>query len=596
MRKIVLIGLISIALCQLSKAQDPKETSSTIKHVTVFTQGAQIEREAAISFSSGQTIFKLTGLSPYIRKESIRIDGDGSFAILNVQHQNDYVNELEKSEEIAGLKEKIESLEDLIEEEKVRMDILGDKLQFLEANKTVTGKEQAMNPETFKSMNTYYGSSLESLKLELLKRSRQVEVYEKEKAKLSAQVNSISRRNDLPSGTILITLDSKQAKSSKLKFTYVVDNSNWYPSYDIRFMGVNEPLKITYKANIQQNTGIDWKDVGLTLSTSKTNVSAQIPELQTFYLQFYYPQISSSLSGQAAGVMVKRDAPGAAPQMQIRGISSVNEAEPLYVLDGMPVDDISGINPDDIASMEVLKDASSSAIYGSDAGNGVVLITTKKGGTEKSSVPMTITSRRETSAEFTVDAKQTIVSNSKTTSVSYKEAKLDAGFVYQSVPKLSEHVYLIAELTDWYKANLLDGEMNIYLEDSYVGKSTLNTQQFQDTLELSFGIDNNISIKREKLTDFSSSQFIGVNRKETIANKITIRNNKSYAVTTTIFDQVPVSTTKEIEVETIELAGAKMNKDNGELEWEISLQPNETKELIVKYEVRYPKNKKVIIE
>ena len=97
----------------------------------------------------------------------------------------------------------------------------------------------------------------------------------------------------------------------------------------------------------------------------------------------------------------------------------------------------------------------------------------------------------------------------------------------------------------------MDGEANIYLENSYVGKSEINTRQFKDTLELSFGIDNNISVKRERMTEFTENQFIGSNRKETRAYKLTIRNNKSYPVTAKITDQIPVSTSKEIQVETL---------------------------------------------
>jgi uncharacterized protein (TIGR02231 family) len=220
--------------------------------------------------------------------------------------------------------------------------------------------------------------------------------------------------------------------------------------------------------------------------------------------------------------------------------------------------------------------------------NGVILITTKQN-KEKSSVPLTITSKQETSNEYLVDAKQTILSNNKTTSVVFKKTDLSAIFEYQSIPKLSENVFLIGKVRDWYKAELMDGDANIYLENSYVGKSTINTRLFKDTLELSFGIDNNIGVKRERLTEFTENQFIGSNRKETRAYKLTIRNNKST-------DQIPVSTTKEIQVETLELSGGKPDTDSGKVVWEITLKPNESKDLIIKYSVKYPKNKQVIVD
>ncbi|TFH38760.1 MAG: mucoidy inhibitor MuiA family protein, partial [Bacteroidia bacterium] len=275
--------------------------------------------------------------------------------------------------------------------------------------------------------------------------------------------------------------------------------------------------------------------------------------------------------------------------------SVTGENKPLYVVDGVPREDISYLNQDQIATIDVLKDASATALYGSRGANGVILVTTKTDGGD-SYIPLTITSRREVSNEYFVETPQSIQSNNKSSTIVFKETKLNSAFEYQAVPLLSEHAFLIGKLGDWYKTDLLDGEANIYLENSYVGKSYINTEQFTDTLELSFGVDNNISVKREKLTDFSQSQFIGTNRKVTVAYKISIRNNKTYPVTAKITDQVPVSTIKEIQVETIDLTGGMLNNDTGEVNWELELKPNETIDLIIKYSVKYPKDKKVIID
>ncbi|WP_439695809.1 TonB-dependent receptor [Mucilaginibacter sp. AW1-7] len=93
---------------------------------------------------------------------------------------------------------------------------------------------------------------------------------------------------------------------------------------------------------------------------------------------------AQALDGRASGVNIVRNdgSPGAAPSIRIRGTGTINDANPLIVIDGVPTsnaDALSDINPNDIASVEILKDASSSAIYGTRAANGVVLVTTKKG-------------------------------------------------------------------------------------------------------------------------------------------------------------------------------------------------------------------------
>ncbi|MCK5135457.1 MAG: TonB-dependent receptor [Bacteroidales bacterium] len=102
------------------------------------------------------------------------------------------------------------------------------------------------------------------------------------------------------------------------------------------------------------------------------------------------PTIERALQGKAAGVLVTRTSghPGSGVSVKVRGIGSINRSsEPLYILDGVPVGDMSGISPEDIESVQVLKDASATAIYGARGANGVVLIKTKRGeGNDKMTV------------------------------------------------------------------------------------------------------------------------------------------------------------------------------------------------------------------
>jgi TonB-dependent SusC/RagA subfamily outer membrane receptor len=587
-----------IAFQSFSIAQIEKEIKSKISNVTVYSSGAQVERTATFEIQPGKSLLAFKNLSPYINKESIRVDGDGNYTILNVQLQNDYLNQLEKTKEISDLNAGIQQYQDKIEDEETWMKILNEKLEFLKANKSITGKDQAVNPEVFKSMNLIYGDNFEKYSLEVLKRKRLIKDYSKETEKLENQLSTLNSKSDLPSGTITIMVDAKKAQNSTIKLDYLVDNANWYPSYDIRFVDNNKPLTVSFKANISQNTGVDWKNVDLKLATAKTNISAQIPYLNANYLQFYYPSYSNnSLTGRVAGVQLSNNvAPGAASELKIRGITSINgNDEPLYVVDGVEQKDVSYLDPDNIEKMDVLKGASATALYGSRGSKGVIVITTKQG-SDESDVPLTVTAKNETSNEYIVDAPQSVNSDNKLNSITFRETQLNATYEYQSIPKLSKNVYLVAKISDWYKADLMDGEANIYMENSYVGKSRINTQQFSDTLDISFGIDNNISVNREKIKEFSQSEFIGSNKKATYAWKLTIRNNKPNAIKAKLFDQVPVSSNKEIQVEALELSGGVMNENTGKVAWTLELKPNETKQVILKYSVKSPKDKTVLVD
>jgi uncharacterized protein (TIGR02231 family) len=142
----------------------------------------------------------------------------------------------------------------------------------------------------------------------------------------------------------------------------------------------------------------------------------------------------------------------------------------------------------------------------------------------------------------------------------------------------------------------LEGEANIFFEETYVGKTILNVGYATDTLNISLGRDKNVSVNRLKTKDYTSKQFIGTKQEETRTWNITVKNNKSQAINMVILDQVPVSTLEEIEVIAEKLSGARQNIETGEIRWELSLEANNKKDLELKYSVKYPKDKKLVIE
>ncbi len=122
----------------------------------------------------------------------------------------------------------------------------------------------------------------------------------------------------------------------------------------------------------------------------KSVVTASIAKVGSDDLAHTAPvRMDNALKGLAAGVTVTSSSgqPGAAAQIRIRGIGTINDSDPLYIVDGMPIEDgFDFVNPTDIESIEVLKDAASGAIYGARAANGVVLVTTKSGKKGKTKV------------------------------------------------------------------------------------------------------------------------------------------------------------------------------------------------------------------
>ena len=110
------------------------------------------------------------------------------------------------------------------------------------------------------------------------------------------------------------------------------------------------------------------------------------------------------------------------------------------------------------------------------------------------------------------------------------------------------------------------------------------------------GRDKQVMVKREKMKDFTTKQFIGSKKEETRGWKTTVKNNKTQAINMILLDQIPVSTLEEIEVTLINNSGAVHNIETGKMKWEFSMEPGSSKEFELNYSVKYPKDRSLIIE
>jgi uncharacterized protein (TIGR02231 family) len=540
MKKIVITSIFIIAAVFNLLAQTEKEIKAEIKHVTVFPDRAQIDHETTVSLQPGKSVLMLGGLSPYIDVQSIQVKGFGEFTILSVNQQNNYLENLEGSPEVKNIRSQIESLQTKIEDENAAISILVEKENFLIANRAILVKETAFSLEQFKNVIDLYTNNMDQIKTTTLKKQRLIKDYNKQIIALQKQLTDKLNIQQLPSGEILVSVSAEKQVTGKLTFSYVVSNAGWYPSYDIRVDDIKNPVSIFYKANVFQNSGVEWKDVKLSFSNATPWIAGDMPVLNPWFIDFYYP-ITKMLQGRVAGVEVTRSV---APVMKEMSVS-------------------------DKTSEEKAMEAAPVAVQ-------------KQVG--------------ETTITFDVAIPYSIKPDGKVQTVEIQRISAPADYKYVTLPKLTPLAYLTANITDWAKLSLQSGEATLYFENSFVGKSTLNVNQLKDTLTISLGTDNSILVKREKRKDFTSRKTIGSNRTDTFSFLLTIRNNKTNQVKITLNDQIPVSSNSSKNVDAIELSGGKLNSVTGEIKWDLDIKPQETKQIVLTYSVKYPKDKTIILE
>jgi uncharacterized protein (TIGR02231 family) len=177
--------------------------------------------------------------------------------------------------------------------------------------------------------------------------------------------------------------------------------------------------------------------------------------------------------------------------------------------------------------------------------------------------------------------------------VDIQNHSLRSNYKYYTVPKFDKDAFLTAIITDWEKYNLLPGTANVYFEGTFVGTTDIAGGEAKDTLLISMGRDKKIISKREVVEEFKSRKNVGSNIRESFGYRITLRNIKNEPISIVMEDQVPISQDSRIEVELEDAKGADFNRETGKLTWNLTLQPLENKEILLKYNVKYPKGKNI---
>lgn len=598
-----------------ASAQSPLIADAHLESVIVFNKGAEMNHRARISLPAGSSEVVINNIANTLDEKSIQIGSNANITILSVSFSRNYLKTENKSAEYLkvedSLKLAVKALNSIINERETEEKVS----ELLDKNMNIGGEQTGLNVTELMKLADYYKKKQTEIKSTIAILAEKEEKQEEKIGKLKKQLSELARDQSGTAGQIILQIMAKTSATSEFNVSYLTPNAGWIAFYDLRTEKINDPLKIFYKANVTQSTGIDWNKIKLKLSTGNPSQNSIAPILSTWMLRFGQPynysvnnayqnriqtndivkrpvtDLLKALDGQAPGINIASGGgqPGATSEINLRGVGSMggNNA-PLIVVDGAPYDGtLADIDPETVASTSFLKDGAATSLYGSRGVNGVILITTKN----KSLINYTTTAENELNATFDIDIPYDIASNAKPHSVSLKEYVVPAGYKYYAVPKLDPDAFLLAEISDYEKLNLTPGDANIIFENTYVGKSFINPSITTDTLNLSMGRDKKITIKRERVSELTGTKFIGSSRKQIYTYEIRVRNGKKETVNLLLKDQYPIGIDSDIEVELINSDNAEVNKETGVLTWKLNVNPGETRTVRMSYSIKYPKDK-----
>lgn len=520
-------------------AQKPVFTNAEAKSATVYFNGAELTHTANVKLPAGTSEIVIKNVADYLNENTVQIGAPSTLTVLSVQFTRNYISEYtpdETSPQVKQVRDSITLLTKELNRAKNARTSEEKILELLDKNNQVYGQDSGLSVAELMKMVDYY-------KAKRTETANTINTLMGQERKIAENITRLNRKLEVNTsktekdsqGKLVLQVMNETAGNVPLSISYLTSSATWSPFYDLRAESISEPINMMYKAQVTQQTGIDWKKIKLTLSSGQPNQNNEAPILSAWFLRF----------GNVLGYASEE-------HLLSNSLRSSNA--------------VAGISADQIEKR--YKEESSLDEY--------VAIT-----------------ENQLTVSFDIDVPYDILSNGKKHSVTLKEIKLPASYRHYAVPKLEKETFLLAEIEDYSKYNLLSGEANIIFEGMYAGKTYIDPNSTSDTLRLSMGRDKKVSVKREKVVDKSGSKFLSSYKEQTFTYDLTVKNNKKETVSLMLKDQYPISTDKDIQVELLESDGAKINKETGVLTWELKLKPGESKKLRISYKVRYPKDKPV---
>ena len=585
-----------------SAKEDVKTIKSKLSEATVFLVGAELSHTATATLVKGDNELRIEKLSPTIDRNSIKIKANNSTIVSAFEFSVDDLPIKKPNEgRIKQITDSIELINIQLSKLKLEMKVDNDLTQLLKKGIDKNIADTVKISDLIKVMEYYQTKSTEIDTRQLNNRIKQNDL-EDLISELNERLDTESTNEYERTGILNIRCATPLATTTTFTISYYTPLAKWTPSYDINVVSTDKPIKIVSKAKVSQNTTVNWDNVKLTLSTSIPNSNKVAPLFNTWFLQYVVAGNYSRSPAMMQNSYSYSDARiesaelsevvvvgyGTNKKANITGSAAQNK--PLYIVDGIPVDDLVGIPQDMIKSIETLKDASATTLYGSRAANGVIVVTTK------GMSDYIVSEENMLSQTFNIDLPYTIPGDGKEQNIELQTQNITAEYQYYCAPKLSAETYLFAEIPNWEKLNLMSGKASITYDGTYIGETVINASSTQEKLSLTLGVDKRIAVKRELLKDFSSTKFLGNNVKRVYAYKLTVKNNRNIPVKFVLKEQYPQSTTKEIEAVWLKNETTTpdfVKEDVGVVTWEQELPAGATKEYKFSYSVQYPKDKTV---
>jgi len=406
------------------------------------------------------------------------------------------------------------------------------------------GKVAPQGIDKIKPLYEFYSTVLTRLTKEALGYEIAIRDLQPKKKALQEELSRLQGSGSKSQKEVLVAVKASSAATARLSLNYNMMNASWEPLYDARVNTKDGGIDLAYYGVVRQQTGEDWTNVKLALSTARPSVGARMPELDPWWVQLLDPQprSRSNTFGYSAAEPPPAPAPESNSLMARDQVTALKVAEPA---------------PMEFETANI------------DSGG--------------------------VSTVFEIKIPATIPSDGEPHKVAIATQKFDGKLEYITTPKLDEVAYLKTRLNNSSGAPILGGQVNLFRDGDFVGQSHVNFIAPGADFDFFLGVDDGVKVTRKTLTDKSAEGGVFTKRKGvTRKYETTIENFKAQPVKVTVLDQLPVSQDSAITVSDVKFnEQPAAEKDTGKLTWTLTLDPKQKKVLTEEYTITWPADREV---
>ena len=553
-----IVVIVRATLAQVAPTTAPAEAqnaaTSKIIAVTVYQGDALVTREVQVSEGRGIVELVMRPLPPQTIDSSLFTESSDGIRVLTTRMRTRAV--------MNDTREVVRAREDEVRQLTEKNQDIQKQLEVISQNQAFLAKLESFTAATMQQLTEKGVLSAEStIKLAnyVVERraadAKQQVTLQQQLAANQERIQFLQRQlSELASGAsrtereAVIVVDKANAAAGTVRLNYLVDSAGWQPQYKLRAAGERDPVQIEYLAAVQQQSGEDWSDVQLVLSTAQPMLNAAPPELLSLDIGVV------GAPGQAAGVNQMLNQSKAESYRAARDLRLQAEQELM--------------RNNTAVALGYLNSAAASEQWAD-------LLAREEPNANTAKTP------EGPSVAYHLPARLTVPSRNDPQLVEVARIELPPTYFYKAVPVLSRHVYRLAQFTNKSDYVLLPGEATMYVGTDFVGRMTLPLVAIGEQFTAGFGVDPQIQVARELVGKNQSIQ--GGNQVQTYDYRIRVTSYKAGEVHLQVWDRLPHSDTEAVAVELIHTSPdlssdpdyLRNDRPKNLLRWDLTVKPAE---------------------